>query len=303
MKLALAISILYCHLVACSNSERLDIEQRDVDFDRFGTYWYQGKAELNSYELTQYRYGESVQGEAVLIFVTEDFSRSKKVKVDKIDAENEDQVKVMKLNSTRDFLTGIYPYHMMSSTFTPIYGDEQSLKITASSQEWCGQSFTLLEREDIGFETTLHSYFESEANFTSTVSGVLEDELWNLIRLNPNLLPEGEFMAVPGALSQRMSHAELKAYNANAELVDSKIEFMNVDRPTKKYSINYPEIGRELMIYFDAEFPFEILAWEEKSSSRDQGYTRAIRKGNLMLDYWKRNSSADTVWRDSLNLR
>jgi len=191
----------------------------------------------------------------------------------------------------------------MSSTFTPIYGDEQSLKITASSQEWCGQSFTLIEREDKDFNAILHSYFESEANYSSTISGVLEDELWNLIRLNPDLLPQGEFMAVPGVLSQRMSHAELMPYKANAELVDSGIEFMEVDRPTKKYSIQYPEIGRELMIYFTASFPFEILAWEEKASFRDQAYTRAIRKGNLMLDYWKRNAPADTVWRDSLKLR
>lgn len=290
-------------MVACSTNESNKITQRDVEFDGFGTYWYQGKAELNAYHLTQFRYGESVEGEAVLIFVTEDFSRSKNVKVDVIDGEDADQVKVMKLNSTRDFLTGIYPYHMMSSTFTPIYSDEQSLKVTASSQEWCGQSFTLIEREGKGFSATLHSYFESEANYTSKISGVLEDELWNLIRLNPTLLPQGEFMAVPGVLSQRLSHSELKAYQAIGELAASEIDFMEVDGPMKKYSIKYPEIGRELMIYFGAEFPYEIMAWEEKSSSRDLEYTRAIRKGNLMLDYWKRNSPADTVWRDSLSLR
>jgi len=289
--------------MACSSSAVDEIEQRQLDFDRFGSYWYQGKAELNSYDLMQYRYGQAVKGEAVLIFVTEDFSRSKKVKVDNIDGEDNDQVKVLKLNSTRDFLTGIYPYHMMSSTFTPIYGEEQSLKVTASSQEWCGQSFTVIEREDAGFSATLHSYFESEANYTSTFSGAVEDELWNLIRLNPDLLPTGEFMAVPGALSQRMSHAKLKAYQANAEMMDSGITFMEVDFPTKKYRIQYPEIGRELSIYFSAEFPFEIIAWEEKASSRDLEFTRATRKGKLMLDYWKRNAPADTVWRDSLNLR
>ena len=288
--------------MACQSSPIEEQTLREVDYERFGTYWYQGEAELNSYNLTQYRYGETVEGEAVLIFVTEDFSKSKKVKVDKIDSDDDDQIKVLKLNSTRDFLTGIYPYHMMSSIFTPIYNDEQSLKITASSQEWCGQSFTLIEREDSGFSATLHSYFETEANYTSRISGVLEDELWNLIRLNPDLLPQGEFMAVPGALSQRMSHAELKAYQANAQLVDAGIAFMEVDFPTKKYTLQYPEIGRELSIYFAAAFPFEIIAWEEKASSRDEEYTRATRKGKLMLDYWKRNSPADTVWRDSLNL-
>jgi len=45
--------------------------------EEFGAYWYQGKAELTSYTLEQARYGEVHPGEAVLVFVTEDFSKSK----------------------------------------------------------------------------------------------------------------------------------------------------------------------------------------------------------------------------------
>ena len=45
----------------------------------FNKYWYAGEAELNSYTLSQARYGENHEGEAVLIFVTEDFSKSKYV--------------------------------------------------------------------------------------------------------------------------------------------------------------------------------------------------------------------------------
>ena len=41
---------------------------------KFGDYWYQGKAELASYDLNQSRYGEIRNGHAVLIFLTEDFS-------------------------------------------------------------------------------------------------------------------------------------------------------------------------------------------------------------------------------------
>ncbi len=51
-------------------------------YEQFGDYWYQGKAELTSYDLEQVRYGEKREGEAVLIFVTEDFSKSKQVKLD-----------------------------------------------------------------------------------------------------------------------------------------------------------------------------------------------------------------------------
>ncbi|MEM1407815.1 MAG: septum formation inhibitor Maf, partial [Bacteroidota bacterium] len=41
----------------------------------FNNYWYAGKAEITSYELKQSRYGEVHDGEAVLIFVTEPFSK------------------------------------------------------------------------------------------------------------------------------------------------------------------------------------------------------------------------------------
>ena len=45
------------------------------------SYWYQGKAEISSYELEQVRYGQKHLGDAVLIFVTEDFSKTKQVKL------------------------------------------------------------------------------------------------------------------------------------------------------------------------------------------------------------------------------
>ena len=48
----------------------------------FVQYWYGGKAELNSYDLKQSRYGQIRNGEAVMVFVTEDFSKSKQVKLD-----------------------------------------------------------------------------------------------------------------------------------------------------------------------------------------------------------------------------
>ena len=45
--------------------------------DPFGDYWYQGEAEITSYELEQARYGSMHDGEAVLIFVTERFLENK----------------------------------------------------------------------------------------------------------------------------------------------------------------------------------------------------------------------------------
>ncbi len=72
--------------------------------EAFKRQWYAGKAELSSYALLQARYGEIRTGEAVLIFVTEDFSTDKLVKLDEPDKES-NKVRVLKMNMTKKFVT------------------------------------------------------------------------------------------------------------------------------------------------------------------------------------------------------
>ncbi|MDX5476957.1 MAG: hypothetical protein LPJ98_00760, partial [Cyclobacteriaceae bacterium] len=131
------LTFLSLIIFSCGKAER-----EEIDFDKWGDYWFQGQAEISSFELIQNRYGEERSGEAVLIFVTEDFSRKRHVKLDEPDKAGSDKVSILKMNQTRDFVTGIYPYHMMLSAFTPTKEKSNGLKFTASSQEWCGQTFT-----------------------------------------------------------------------------------------------------------------------------------------------------------------
>ena len=49
----------------------------------FKSYWNSGRAEITSYKLEQARYGELHSGYSVLVFVTEDFSKKKQVKLDR----------------------------------------------------------------------------------------------------------------------------------------------------------------------------------------------------------------------------
>ena len=106
------------------------------DPETFADLWFDGQAELNRYKLTQSRYGESHKGHAVLIFVTEDFLPDKQVKSESVDRELTGAVPVMKLNFTKEFITGIYPYSVMTSSFLPLDpGDPPNpLKVTASVQ-------------------------------------------------------------------------------------------------------------------------------------------------------------------------
>jgi len=156
--------------------------------ENFDDYWYAGKAEISSYELEQARYGEIHKGTSVLIFVTEPFSKSKQVKLDNSRDESEDNVSVMKLNMNKKFLTGIYPYSMMMSTFTPVSYNEypDPFKVTTSSQEWCGHTFMQLNLKEKNYRLRGFSYFESEGDVDLNVKNVImEDELWTRIRLNP----------------------------------------------------------------------------------------------------------------------
>ena len=81
------------------------------------SYWYAGTGELNHYDLEQMHYGEKRIGEAVLVYVTEDFLVGKQVKKEYGDLLS---VSVLKLNMTKKFITGIYDYSLMTSIFTPM---------------------------------------------------------------------------------------------------------------------------------------------------------------------------------------
>jgi hypothetical protein len=269
--------------------------------EEFKNYWYQGQAELSSYQLEQARYGAVHEGKAVLIFVTEDFSKKKQVKLDNPQEAGNDAVNVMKLNYVKKFNTGIYPYSMMKSVFTPVDHQQypHSLKVTTSSQEWCGHTFTQYNLDGNNYDVLLHSYFESEGDRGFSLNAaLLEDEVWNIIRLNPDALPTGEIDIIPGTFYQRLGHQEAKVAKATASLEGTE---------TKTYTLVYPEYDRTISIEFQAEFPHKIMGWEEIYASgfgenAQKLTTRATLDETIKLDYWTRNSPADSVLREKLNL-
>lgn len=275
----------------------------------FKQKWYDGKAELSSYDLQQARYGEIRNGEAILIFVTEDFSTKKLVKLDEPE-KTSDKIRVLKMNMTKKFVTGIYPYSMMLSVFTPVAkdGNIKTVKVDCSSQEWCGQTFSQLQLKGNDYEWQLHSYFEKEGEQDESLDGVLlEDELWNRIRINPSALPQGKVSLVPGLLWQRLSHIQLKKEEAVLTLSKADTLFIK-DSAIQMYTIQYPLTQRTLQIYFQSLFPHKILGWQETypdgfGNNKKMLTTKAVRKKTIWLDYWKRNSLTDSTYRDTLQLR
>lgn len=264
--------------------------------DEFKEYWYSGEAEITSYRLEQARYGEIRDGEAVLIYVTEDFLPQEQVKAG---SKTQETTSVLKLNATKNFTTGIYPYSIMQSSFYPLNGEEHAIKISASIQEWCGQVYMQLNKYE-NFQITSHSYFEGEADEELDIEKVpLENEIWNRLRIEHDKLPTGDFKMIPSFEYLRLSHKPVRAYSVIGEYYTT--EEFNV------YQVTYPELKRELKIYYSRNFPYTIEKWEESYPSRfgknpEILTTKAFKKERVRADYWNKNSNKNLPLRKKLDL-
>ncbi|WGK64254.1 septum formation inhibitor Maf [Croceiramulus getboli] len=260
--------------------------------DEFKDYWFAGEAEISSYTLEQARYGELRKGTAVLIYVTEDFLPDQQVKADQ---QQDSNVPVLKLNSTKNFVTGIYPYSIMNSTFLPLSSEDHAIKVTNSIQEWCGQVYAQINNRE-QFEIQAHSYFEGEADqHYSLPKTILENELWTLLRVNPDELPTGTLEIIPNLEYLRLKHQKIQAYTAK------------VSHKPGVYTIDFPSLSRKLTLFYETTFPFGITGWEESFTSgfgpnAKQMTTTATRKERLKTPYWRQNGTADESLRTQLGL-
>ncbi len=260
-----------------------------IDFD---AYWYQGKAELSTYAVTQERYGEERPAEQVNIFVTEDFSRQKQVKLDDPAKAGDDRVPVLKMNSVRRFHTGIYDYSVMQSVFSPIDGTP-TLKITSTVQDWCGHVFTQFNLDKKEYRIRQFSYFEQEGDMDLRLPlTILEDDLWMHLRLHPDLIRMGRVQIVPATLYLRFRHKPFETHTAT--LAMDKGDRENTLRVT------YEDIPRSLTIRFEPTSPYRILGWEETDNGKlmSKGQLKTVR----LEPYWMQNSNKSNAMRDSLQV-
>jgi len=309
----LLVLVLAGFFTACSaqstNQNGLELPDVNVQTDSFKDYWYSGKAELAHYDMQQIRYGEIRDGDAVLIFVTEDFLTDKQVKLES-PANGRDATTVLKVNFLKEFLTGIYQYNVMTSVFTPIDFNHHpnTLKVVNSSQEWCGTTYSQLNLQENQYRVTGHSYFESEADYKANLDNTwLEDEIWTKLRLSPELLPEGEINIIPGSFSIRTSHKDWsveKAMATKSEWDNNESEYDFPGENLMAYSLDYEAGGRSLTIIYENTSPYRVAGWIEKKQTRD-GETltaRSVRTDVIREPYWKQNSNADESIRTRLGL-
>ncbi len=256
-------------------------------------YWYQGKAEVSSYTVLQERYGELREGGQVMVFVTEDFSKNKQVKLDGAPEPGDERVPVLKLNALRRFQTGIYDYSVMQSVFTPTATDNmRTQKTTTTIQDWCGHVFVQCNATSGGYNVKAFSYFEKEGDAeTNLVPDLLEDEIWTLVRLNPEALASKKLMVLPSVVYTRFKHKPLLPQEATTVIEKGAAESI--------LRLVYTNIPRQLGIRFETAFPHRILGWEESDNGN------LMSKGtlkNILLDaYWQHNDNASAPLRTTLN--
>ncbi len=264
--------------------------------EEFKSYWYSGEAELTSYKLEQARYGELRNGHAVLIYVTEPFLPEEQVKADRSEPSN---ISVLKLNSTKKYLTGIYPYSIMSSTFYPVADNQHAIKVSSSVQEWCGHVYSQLNNKN-EFEIESHSYFEGEADQSLKLPKAwLENEIWNKIRVNPQGLPLGEIQMIPSLEFIRTGHKPIRAYKAMASITEQD--------GISSYVLEFEELNRKLQIDFTTAFPYSIEGWSETFRS---GFgtnakvltSKATKMKVLKTAYWRQNGTEDENLRKELGI-
>jgi hypothetical protein len=300
------ISILALLFVSCNNTITIEkdgetilgedpmekLEDRTLS-QEFKDYWYNGTAEISSYDINVARYGEMREGTGVFIFVTEPFDKKDQVKADN---NNKSNRPVLKLNATRDFNTGIYPYSIMSSTFLPLDKIDNAIKIATSVQEWCGHTYMQFNQDRDEYNVILHSYFQSEGNQEFEVKNVLtENQIPAQLRLDPKSMPVGEIQIIPSTEYLRLKHIEAKAYDAMAKLNEIPDGYL--------YSVKFTDLGRTIAFKTEKTFPYRILSWMDRyNDGAIPMVSTGTLKETIQSAYWGKKSKADSVLRDSLKL-
>ncbi len=265
----------------------------------FWEHWGDGKAELSSYRGQVARYGELREATGVLIYVTEPMNRRTWIKDD--GAQGSERVDVMKLNHTMRFSTGIYPYSVMTSTFSPVddWGRERffPVKASLSVQEWCGLVFQGLWPGPMSAQHLLHSYFNGEGDENRRVEygegALFEDALPIQLRELDGKFAGGKNWSgelVPTLWHHRVAHVPVAAVPATIEREAMEVEGEKLVRFTVRYL--------DIQVVYDIEDkdPRRLLGWEHSDGTQ----MRLLKTARL--PYWRLNGVGDASYLEELGL-
>jgi hypothetical protein len=223
--------------------------------------WDDGNAEVAIYAARERRYGTLRDSRAVLITVKEDLDTSSLVKAD--GPYHPHTVEVIKLNTLVTTVTGVYEYRQMSSTWLARRG-AHPIRVTLSSQDWCGlthKTLTVLEGAAL---LRTDSYFGAEAGrvfrFAVDERTVLGDALPLFVRTLD--------LRSPGVRRLRIADAQLSSHAPPPRVRDATFEVGLpgvVDVPAGRFGavpITVLAGDDEDVYWVDAEAPHTLVRWD-----------------------------------------
>lgn len=283
------------------------------DGGRFNAHWQDGKGELNGYRYSVTRYGKRRDGTAILIYVTEPMSESRRVKVDDPKKNPKDTFEALKVNFVREFQTGIYDYHTLASVFTRTH-DFSPAKITFSSAEWCGHVYEEMIFHRHHIADRYQSYFDGESDLkrlTTREGALTEEELLVRLRgLRGDWIRPGERKTIPflpSAFHRRMTHRSLVWSEAKVERARG-LETVRV--PAGRFETGVVMVRTEQRVgrfWIESAYPHRIIRWEwtaaaSGSGGRGEALDRGELTGSTRLAYWKLNGPEGERYRRELGL-
>ena len=304
-------------------------QPREGATSEFWEWWGDGQAELSGYRLTLNRYGDPREAELALIYVTEPHDRRSWIKDD--DARGRNRVEVLKLNSNAFFLTGIYPYGVMTSVFSPVdrYREErfQPVRIVHSAQEWCGAYSHMVWPGPDRLRSLRLSYFAGEdervADLAAEPGTLYEDAL--LIQLRELDGPfagggEWEGWVVPALWRVRAGHGDPSPVRARITREEGVGEIPVQAHPGEGFSFGGSAAARpetvsspstsavpvtrftleagdyRRVIDVERDHPRRILGWTTSTGEE------AVILATERLPYWRLNRLGDESYRELLGL-
>lgn len=225
----------------------------------FTDYWKKDKIEITTYELKE---DSILVGEGSLTF-----------SIDYVEGVNKtDSIQVLHSDFSGKIHKDNYDYSAMTSTYSPLNQTlrPHATKVINSVQEPAINSFLELSQIPKSYEIESYNTFKEKTKKHFILERKnLEDELWAKIRMNPNDLPTGDIEIIPSFAYWQSVKKSPNIYEAKAVLKD----YLGTEFTGKKlkiYSLEYPDLKRNLSIVFEGNFPFEIVGWK-RMSGREVG--------------------------------
>jgi hypothetical protein len=248
-------------------------------------HWSDGQAEVSGYRLVRERYGQKRSGTAVAIFVTEPFSTARMVKAN--DAAAADVVQAMKLNLVERFQTGVYDYHLMSTTHVALQSRAsvvigQPLKVAFSSQEWCGLSHHELVWRAQAVDERVDSYFDGESHAGSHAwqQALPADALWLWAR-GMAAPATGTATLLPSLTRARLQHITLEPVAAElARLPEEDIRVAAGTFRVQPHRVTTPQGSHTMWV--ETAAPHRIIRAEHDGTTYEL-------LGSTRMTYWSMN--------------